>query len=391
MNDKEIYNMFVSDEYLENKEVLNEYLINNNSVFSDKYYDFLNYNQNNTIKALNLLYNYISNNYMLCFNCGALQHIENTYYQEGSEDAYYNFIFDKDIEYYCDIELTEALASYVYENIPSYFDDCYFCDNCLDDLENEVINLVNEFKEYENSNYIKSYHSSTFKNKAKSLLTLGFEIEHEFISYPKYEDIKRFLSEHNPLGFLHAEYDGSLNNGIEWISDILDFQFLFENKEFIQEFYDTIENLLNCSSNCGGHLHTSLKFAGDTTKEQQNTIINLIEFVNSNHLLIKDISGRKSHAFDYCELPQTYIKSEYNKILTEKYSAINIKSETIEFRFWNTYKNFNSMLKRAVISYYMLYLAKNDMLTVENLYFNLNMYNLTSEVNFTITKSFTLI
>lgn len=379
MNDNTIYDIFVDNEYLNDIETINDYLINENSVFTEEYLNLLKYTENDIIRSLHLLYRYINDNFMYCSNCGALKHIEDTYYMEGSEDGYYSFIFDYDIEYTCEVDLTESLASYVFENIPSYFDNNYFCDDCIQDLEEEVIQLVEEYKD-NNTCYIKNYHSSTFKNKAKSILTLGFEIEHEFISYPKYEDIKKFLSEHNPIGFLHAEYDGSLNNGIEWITDILDFQFLFDNKEFIEEFYNTIEELLDCSSNCGGHLHTNINFCGDTQEEINNTIINLIEFINQNDLLIKDISGRKNNAFDYCELPQDY--NIYDKISTNKYSAINIKEDTVEFRFWYTYKSFSTMLKRAVISYYMVYLAKNDMLTVKNLYFNLNMYNLTSETNF---------
>lgn len=376
-NDIELYDLSINLDLDVNDAV--EYFKNSDSLFYGAFREFMK-RFNNVEKAINKLAQYIADNYVMCDYCNDIEHIDTIHYQEGSSDAYYSFIFDYDLEIETNINLDDDVAEYVYEHINSTFDDAYYCQNCITDLENEVINLIYEYKQ-NNESYINHYHSSSFKNKAKTILTLGFEIEHEYTRLPTFESIKKFLSHYG--GFLHAENDTSLDSpSIEWISDILDFKFLFENKEFIQEFYNTIEELLNCSSNCGGHLHTNLKFCGESFKEQNKTLKILFDFVNDNYLFIKSISGRNNNSFNYCKIPFEY-QTINDFVTTSKYSALNVHDNgTLEFRFWNTYKSFDSMLKRAVISYYMVFLAKNDNLTIENLHTTISLYNLTSEVNF---------
>lgn len=184
-------------------------------------------------------------------------------------------------------------------------------------------------EEYE-PNYNFSYHGSSpwdLSNGEKA--RIGFEVEKEDFDV-KTEFIAYELQERTGWG---KENDSSLNpeSGFELVSPIYP---LHESLDYFQSEFLQVEELINASysSSCGGHINYS---NWDYSQEE----------------LLNRISGYIPLIYSLYEhrIGNTYCKAKSPDKLKqerEKYQAIRIKSNCLEFRIFPAVKNVKNLIWR---------------------------------------------
>jgi hypothetical protein len=88
----------------------------------------------------------------------------------------------------------------------------------------------------------------------------GAEIELELDGAFSREEVTRKLLEPLPVGLIHAEEDGSLNYGVEYVTMPLSASYINQNIDLFRKFYDTAQeyaNPANTRNNAGLHVHMS--------------------------------------------------------------------------------------------------------------------------------------
>ena len=204
----------------------------------------------------------------------------------------------------------------------------YYCDDCKP-----------------TSSHIRTYHDYHIINNSQTVDTFGIELEVEFPSNESAENCAEEVYDKLGDTFIMAE-DGSLTNGVEFISNVWDMQ-------DIHDFYLKLETLINIikryggvchdSSNSGLHIHIGLKDGCNVDK--------LEKFMYDNKHLFACLSGR---------LP-TYGTFEYARPYDNgRYSFINVTSMTVEFRLWNSTLEPMTIIERIALSYYLYNFTLND-------------------------------
>jgi len=232
------------------------------------------------------------NHYNTCASCGC-QVYENDciYSNDGDcycENCYHNTFTTCEN---CGYEI-----AYDYAN---YYNNCYYCDDCYNDLDT--------YDDY----IIKSYHNRdipiTFKyldNELVNGLTkddliyYGFELE---IENKECKDNNEMANEiRNKYRYLELvfEYDGSLNNGFEIISQPMTMAYIKEHKNDIKEILDLLKEngfASHDTNTCGLHIHFSrVAFKDNEDKNIQKLELFFETFKNE----IKTFSRRTR--FNYC-------------------------------------------------------------------------------------------
>lgn len=351
LNDSEVFELII-EESIELEEVIEYIESNNYTIFKDLYNYLKDTNNLNNLEAS------IANDYSYCNYCEELVESNELYYLEGSTTGYYNLIYENDLEYDNDIELTEDLANYVFENIGSEFDDIFYCDNCLNIVIREVNSLILQYKEREGAfnQILDNYDSNCdiycdYRLNKVSNHSIGLEIELGFKSYD-YSLINYLESIKNDLFYL--EKDGSLkaNYNLEAITNILDIDYIEHNKIEFKEFFNTIEPYLDNNTSHGGHIHIG------NIKNKDNVYNTLKEFFIKHRELLENLSKREK--WFYCNFDN--LNDNY-----QRYKPIVNTSNTIEFRLWSYHNNFNDMITRTYITLFMVILSENNELTINNL------------------------
>jgi hypothetical protein len=202
----------------------------------------------------------------------------------------------------------------------------------------------------EQEEYLRSYHNDqNFKKikfeKSKSKYTIGFEIEKEDIDVLQSINIQDF---EKILPDWRKESDGSLcrETGFELISPIfqLDIPLIFEkikdSKTLVQHINSGISN------NCGGHINL-----GHIEKNGSE----VFELVCGYMPLL--------YALYYGRVDKTYSKGKSNQDLkneNEKYQAIKIHSNRIEFRIFSAVPNIETLRWRCELINLILKYPTND-------------------------------
>lgn len=232
-----------------------------------------------------------------CYNCEEPCDLEDLFYNEG------------DGEYYCN--------------------DCY-CETCND--------------------FVYSYHEWDGEyspiGDSKEDVFLGFEIEvitHSNIN----ECIDNFIqicdnNNFNWQKYFHIEEDGSLTNGIEFISQPLSFNIAYDVIPKMTRFLKYAN--FDIDSSCGGHIHIT---KNNFTKSR---IVDVLQFMELNKDFIFDYSQRDVGKFNrWSPFYNTNLGDLENIALENKwgdrYHIINFNNySTIEFRLFKGTLSFRNIL-----------------------------------------------
>ena len=210
-----------------------------------------------------------------------------------------------------------------YDSEGVYDDDSglYYCDDCKPA-----------------NNYIRAYHDYNIVNNSQTADTFGIELEVEFPSKESGEECAEEV--HHKLGdtFIMAE-DGSLCNGVEFISHVWDMKDINAFYLKLEELTGIIEKyggVCHDSSNSGLHVHIGFK---------PNCSIEKLEtFVYEHKHLFACLSGR---------LPELGTFEYARPYDNGRYSFINKTSLTVEFRLWNSTLEPMTIIERIALSYYL--------------------------------------
>ena len=236
-----------------------------------------------------------------------------------------------------------------YSDLVSAIDELYYIEDEIVTCERcGYLSHIDNCEEYRGDFYcpdceipaprLMDYHSYTVKNNSNTFNTIGLELETE---YAFNIDTAQVIEEIN-TSFI-GSYDGSLSNGIEFVSNV----YAIDNKE---ELYSDIHQLIhqikeyNCkchkSVNSGLHIHVNRHCFNVPIKK-------LFDFVYNNKIFFMSISGRiaNTESFRYCKPINNYQDDER---VDTRYGLLNInnKYNTIEFRLFNSTLNEGTLIKR---------------------------------------------
>jgi len=210
----------------------------------------------------------------------------------------------------------------------------------------------------DNEEFTRGYHDGSYKLKLwdnKSKYRIGYEIEKEDEDVLRSINIQDFEDSTNHIW--RKERDGSLNddNGYELISPTFELNIdkifeLIEGNDILVRHINA-----NTSSRCGGHIHLS-----------QNGL--------SGNELFDKIKGYTPlfYALYYGRVNKTYCKGKNNKDLkedNEKYQAIKIHSDRVEFRIISAVHNVNTLKWRTKL---LMMILQNPTSDIIRAYYNVD-------------------
>lgn len=136
---------------------------------------------------------------------------------------------------------------------------------------------------------------------------------------------------------IYAKHDGSLRNGMEFVTHPCTPQFHLSNIDY-DKFFKRVQGLNGKSTaNSGLHIHVNRNFF-----KGENEIAKIIRFVENNFDTLMFFACRTDEDSKWCrkyglrvkELPQIYAKA---KSVNEKYRSINLcPRDTVEFRMFRS-------------------------------------------------------
>lgn len=191
--------------------------------------------------------------------------------------------------------------------------------------------------EPEPAGFVREYHNGSYRTKTfgeKSKWRIGFEIEKEDQRVKESLSIEEFEDETNNLW--RKERDGSLDgeSGFELISPT--FEFDIEAIFALINESATLKAHINAdfSTSCGGHIHLS-----NIDKSGQW----LFDRVKGYLPLLYAMFPKRAESGSYCGAkPAKDLKTS-----SEKYQAVRIFSNRIEFRIFGAVKNVDNLRFRA--------------------------------------------
>jgi hypothetical protein len=206
--------------------------------------------------------------------------------------------------------------------------------------------------------YVRGYHNGSYHQKdfdGKSLYRIGYEIEKEDEDVLQSINISDFEEDTDYIW--RKERDGSLDDdcGYELISPTFEL-----NIEKIFELIEGNDNLVrhinaDISPRCGGHIHLSQKG------------------LNGNQLFEK-IKGYTPlfYALYYGRVSKTYSKGKSNRDLqedNEKYQAIKIHHDRVEFRIISAVHNVTTLKWRTKL---LMMILQNPTSDIIRAYYNVD-------------------
>jgi hypothetical protein len=298
-------------------------------------------------------YFYNQDNYVIADDTDNVIHIEDANYCQYDE-----VYIERDIvEVYISRRNTEYWSEYRADNCAYYYDGTYYSDlsdhdlvimhdggiRHIDDVYYWESDGEYHYEEEETEIYVNDYHhdpntySVNFTDSPRYFI--GFEIEKED------KDVKEslYISDFNEAcPNWKKERDGSLDDdsGFELISP--KFELSPDNIRKHIESNKTLLNHVNAqkSTSCGGH-------------------INVSESEKSGAELFDEVKGYTPlfYALYHKRVDKNYCKGKKNSDLKEendKYQAIKIHSNRIEFRIVSAVPNLNTLIWRARLIEFIL-------------------------------------
>ena len=234
------------------------------------------------------------------------------------------------------------------ENLGEYG---YACDNYYHEGNGEYRSYPEDDDDDDDAEYVRGYHNGsyqtmTFDNKSK--YRIGYEIEKEDHNVKGCIEIREFEDKTDHKW--RKERDGSLNDysGYELISPTFEFDIdkIFEHIEGNEQLVAHIN--ADISTSCGGHIHLS---------EQGLNGDEIFEKVKGYTPLF--------YALYYGRVDKTFSKGKSNRDLqneNEKYQAIKIHHDRIEFRIISAVPNVKTLKWRTKLLRMILEHPTNDVI-----------------------------
>ena len=316
-------------------------------------------------------YYYSHYEYVMTYDGDAI-HRDNSFYCEGlneyfNEDDAVTVYEGRDSQYYSRrwVEGNSDL---------SYYDGAYYDDNGLDRhglvYMQDTHDIGHQDDAYyhdgdgwysypdDSEEYVRGYHNGSYRSvnfDGKSKYRIGYEIEKEDQEIRNSIEIDDFESatDYN----WRKEKDGSLDDdsGYELISPTFEFNIekIFNHIESSNVLLDHIN--ADTSKKCGGHIHLSEKgLSGD----------DLFEKVKGYTPLL--------YALYYGRVNQHYCKGKANDDLkcdNEKYQAIKIHGDRIEFRIISAVPNVTTLKWRSKL---LMMILQNPTSDIIRAYYNVD-------------------
>lgn len=309
-------------------------------------------------------YHYYSNEDYVMTHSGDIIYIDNSFWCEGMEEYFHNEdmvkVYEGSDEMWYSQRYVNGNSDY------SYFDGSYYDESALDRHDIVWVQDTGElcwredvyyhdgdgyYSYPEGGGYVRSYHNGSYQSlnfDNKSKYKIGYEIEKEDEDVRNSIDIDDFENETDDLW--RKEKDGSLNDesGYELISPTFEFDIdkIFEHIEGNHQLVAHIE--ANTSTSCGGHIHLSENgLSGDELFEKVKGYTPLF------------------YALYYGRVDKNYSKGKSNKDLrneNEKYQAIKIHHDRIEFRIISAVPNVKTLKWRTKLLMMILQNPTNDVI-----------------------------
>lgn len=306
-------------------------------------------------------YVYSSEDYIVT-NDGDVIHIDDSFYCDGLDEYVH---MDDTVRVYVGRDEELCSRSYARDNY-SYFDGDYYDDDAMqrhdivwiEDLshygyrdDNYYHEDEGEYRSYPEESYTRGYHNGSYQTldfDNKSKYKIGYEIEKEDEDVRNSIDIEDFENDTDDLW--RKEKDGSLDSesGYELISPTFEFNIdkIFEHIESNCQLVAHID--ANTSTSCGGHIHLS---EGGLSGEE----------------LFDKIKGYTPlfYALYYGRVNKTFCKGKNNRDLqneNEKYQAIKIHHDRVEFRIISAVPNVKTLKWRSKLLMMILQNPTNDII-----------------------------
>lgn len=323
-----------------------------------------------------------------CFRCGSYYYSEDNYVINAN-----GYVLERDEAYWCDgndeyYEEEDMVTVYQHRSNSLYsrqyaencsdwheYGSCFYDNDALSyhDLVyvEDVGEIWNDCDAYyheddgcyysyreERAEYTRGYHDGSYKSMdfdGKSKYKIGYEIEKEDEEVLQSININDFEDETN--GYWRKERDGSLNDdcGYELISPTFEFNIdkIFEHIEGNSTLVEHIN--AEISTRCGGHIHLSEKGL-------------------SGEQLFEKVKGYTPlfYALYYGRVDKTYCKGKANVDLqneNEKYQAIKIHSDRIEFRIISAAPNVKTLKWRTKL---LMMILQNPTHDIIKAYYNVD-------------------
>lgn len=218
----------------------------------------------------------------------------------------------------------------VCENCGQFFiqhdaNQLYCCDECQKKQKKKI------------KNYSYKPKPNFYKNENDENLFFGVEIETE--NYNRNKSKQDIVDEALDIAFndfLYCKEDGSLNDGVEFVSHPFTLSKMMQNKDTLKKFCDYLinQNLKSHDTDtCGFHIHVNRSYFYD----DEAAVIDIAKFMYNNFDDYSKLCRRGSNT--YCETTLIdYAANDdysYNDLLDacDRYNTINIQNDnTIEFR-----------------------------------------------------------
>jgi hypothetical protein len=230
-----------------------------------------------------------------------------------------------DGQYYINERIANYHNVYYYDSVGEYrhVDDAPD-DDCEDEEEHEPINV---YDDPDNRDYVHSYHTNPdrrWRVDKTTEWTFGCEVEKE--DY----DVKHSCYANQLPHYWTKERDGSLDDksGYELISPVYDL-FGTLHEEDIKSS-DSLQNHINASHSrkCGGHIHLG------STKHSTSELFHGIE--GFLPMLYSIYEHRTTST--YCAA-----KKKHEYLRRDKFSAVYVRSNTLEFRIFPAVKSVENL------------------------------------------------
>lgn len=248
-----------------------------------------------------------NDNYTSCVDCGELTHDDYVYYSEWGSDPR--------------------------------------CESCHMDYEcGEGSRIPNVVGYHEGAPWdMQFHHIGGHSANPDGLTYFGVELESEYVSHEIGDTIGELMSAH--IG--HAETDGSLNEGIEFITQpatLMAWRDSFgdsirEYMSKVQQFGGTFE-----ADTCGAHVHVSR-----TVFDNDTHLFRFVTFMRHNESFIRAISGRAGSSLEQWAKVNRYhsgeLRREVKRQSGDRYRAVNLNNaSTVEVRVFAGSNDFADIL-----------------------------------------------
>lgn len=316
-------------------------------------------------------------NYCLCDDCGEYVDADECQ-QIGYRHVCNNCLSDNYVECYeCGdwVRLDDAI----------YFDDEYYCSDCA----------PSELEDYNHTRSNLTFRLGEGEQEKNQTRFFGIELETDDINdkYSDYEleelaiDVKGYFDEN----YIHAKRDGSLSNGVEFVTEPSTWKYLESQAENIKLALNCIYNYdmrSHDTTTCGLHCHVNKQSFTDWEKSTAFMILwldknwdDMVKFSRRNYDSLEQWAKKN-------DIPD-YIKTEnITDVLTlsngDRYNAINITNrDTIEFRLFRGTLNYKTL--SATIEFVKLFCEWAESATLEQA-LNYSIFDITKNASENLKK-----